>query len=103
MTGRCAIGLIGCGRWGRNILRDLVSLDCEVVVVARSESSRSNARERGAAAICGMIDDLPPVAGLVVATSSPSHAEVVRALLERNVPIFVEKPMTVDAASAARL
>jgi dTDP-4-dehydrorhamnose 3,5-epimerase len=24
------VGLVGCGRWGRHILRDLVSLGCEV-------------------------------------------------------------------------
>ena len=97
------IGLIGCGRWGRNILRDLVSLGCDVLVVARSPSSRSNAQEGGAAAIVAAAAELPAVEGLVVATPSPSHAEVVEALLERKVPIFVEKPMTVDAASAAQL
>ena len=26
------ISLIGCGRWGRNILRDLLSLGCDVAV-----------------------------------------------------------------------
>jgi Trk K+ transport system NAD-binding subunit len=34
------VGLVGCGRWGRHILRDLVALGCEVHVVARSEESR---------------------------------------------------------------
>ena len=103
MAGRHVVGLVGCGRWGRNILRDLVDLGCEVIVVARSEGSRRHAREGRAAAVCGTLKDMPPVEGIVVATSSPSHAEVVERLLERNVPIFVEKPMTVDAAGAARL
>ena len=33
------VGLVGCGNWGRHILRDLVSLGCEVPVVARSPES----------------------------------------------------------------
>jgi len=103
MAGRHVVGLVGCGRWGRNILRDLADLGCEVFVVARSEASRLRAREGGAAAVYGGWEDLPPIEGVVVATTSSSHAQVVEGLIARNVPIFVEKPMTVDAASAARL
>lgn len=34
------IALVGCGRWGRLVLRDLTSLGCDVVVVGRSEATR---------------------------------------------------------------
>ena len=43
---RVVVGLVGCGRWGRHILRDLVSLGCEVPVVARSDASVARARGR---------------------------------------------------------
>jgi predicted dehydrogenase len=103
-TSRLPIGLVGCGRWGRHILRDLVSLGCEVSVVAPSPESRAHARERGAARIVEHLDALPDaLAGLVVATPTVTHAEVVEALLPRGVPIFVEKPLTADVASARRI
>lgn len=97
------VGLVGCGRWGRHILRDLLSLGCEVAVVSTSEAGRRNASASGAAQIVDHIDRLPSVAGLVVATPTNTHAEVIESLLARNVPIFTEKPLTADRESALRL
>jgi len=97
------VGLVGCGRWGRHILRDLVALGCEVHVVARSEESRSRAREVGAAAIVPDVESLPALDGAVVATTTSTHAAVIEQLLEREVPVFTEKPLSDDAAAAARL
>ncbi len=97
------VGLIGCGRWGRHILRDLLSLDCDVTVVSSSESGRQNARDGGATEIVEHIGHLPQVSGLVVATPTSTHAEVIESLLEWNVPIFTEKPLTADRESALRL
>ncbi|HEY3492094.1 MAG TPA: hypothetical protein VGK43_04020, partial [Solirubrobacterales bacterium] len=52
------VGLAGCGRWGRHILRDLRDLGCEVPVVARSEASRERAAEGGATEIVAEMADL---------------------------------------------
>ena len=101
---RLHIGLIGCGRWGRFILRDLLSLGCEVTVVVNgSNQSRQNARDGGATGVIESIDQLPQINGLVVATPTRTHAEVIESLLEFEVPIFTEKPLTADRASALRL
>ena len=54
-----SIALVGCGAWGKNILRDLVSLGCEVNVVARSEASISRAREGNARSIVDSVEALP--------------------------------------------
>lgn len=97
------VGLVGCGRWGRHILRDLVSLGCEVPVVARSDASRARAESGGASAIVARIGELPTLDGVVVATTTSTHAAVVEEVLERGVPVFCEKPLTNDAAAAARL
>src|SRR5687767_6539437 len=97
------VGLIGCGQWGRHILRDLLSLDCDVTVVGGSEVGRQNAREGGATRIVEHVDQLPQVSGLVVATPASTHAAVIESLLHRNVPIFTEKPLTADRESARRL
>jgi predicted dehydrogenase len=97
------VGLIGCGSWGRHILRDLVSLGCRVPVVARSPDSVTAARQGGAADVAGSIGALPEVAGVVVATPTSTHAEVLEEALAFGVPVFVEKPLTDDPVSAHRL
>jgi predicted dehydrogenase len=97
------IGLVGCGRWGSLILRDLRALGCHVTVVARSDSSRAAASEGGAAAIVAKTGDLPEVEGIVVATPVATHAPVVEVALAHGVPVFVEKPLTDDAEAADRL
>ncbi|RST80096.1 Gfo/Idh/MocA family oxidoreductase [Aquibium carbonis] len=97
------IGLIGCGRWGRLILRDLVSLGADVSVVVPSQASRATALAKGAASAFATLDALPDMDGYVIAVPTVSHAETIDALLPRGRPIFVEKPLTCDAASAARI
>jgi predicted dehydrogenase len=97
------VGLVGCGNWGRHILRDLVSLGCRVPVVARSPESVATARQGGAADVVGAIGSLPDVAGVVVATPTNTHAEVLEEVLALEVPVFVEKPLTKDPVSARRL
>jgi predicted dehydrogenase len=97
------VGLVGCGRWGRHILRDLVALGCEVPAVARSEESRARAREGGAAAIVPDVGSLPAVDGIVVATPTSTHAAALDEALALGVPVFCEKPLTDDVQAAVRL
>ena len=86
------VGLVGCGRWGRFVLRDLVALGGEVTVAVRSADSRAAALEGGAASVVESADDLTGVEGIVVATPTQTHADVVERALEHGVPVFVEKP-----------
>jgi predicted dehydrogenase len=97
------VGLVGCGDWGRHILRDLRSLGCEVPVVARSEASIERAQIGGADAILPSIFSLEGVDGVVVASTTVAHAELAEAALELGVPVFVEKPLCPDVAAARRL
>ncbi len=97
------VGLVGCGNWGRHILRDLVELGCEVPVVARSPASSDRAKEGGAATIVADVDSLPLLDGVVVATPTSTHAAVLDEALGRDVPVFCEKPLTDDPAAAERL
>ena len=68
------VGLVGCGRWGRHILRDLRELGCEVPVVARSEASIDRAHEGGASTIVASVEDLAGSDGIVVATQTTRPA-----------------------------
>lgn len=98
------LALVGVGRWGRHILRDLVSLGCEVHAVARSHESIARAREFGAASISPSIEELPAVNGAVAAPITTEHAAVVRRLAHHTSgPIFCEKPLTADPLAAEQL
>jgi predicted dehydrogenase len=95
--------LVGCGRWGVHILRDLRTLGCEVHVIGRSEATAARARDGGAATVVPELDGVGPVDGLVVATPTSTHAEVLERALPLGVPTFVEKPLCLDLGEAERL
>jgi predicted dehydrogenase len=97
------VALVGCGRWGRHILRDLLALGCDVPVVARSDESCARARGLGATRIVTHLAELPPVDGVVVSTPTTTHAAVLDEVLPLGVPVYVEKPLTDDPESARRL
>lgn len=94
------VALVGCGHWGRHILRDLKIIGCRVPVVARSAESRARAAEGGADQIVASTSDLRDLDGAIVATPTATHAATIEELLSHGVPIYVEKPLTADPASA---
>jgi predicted dehydrogenase len=97
------IGLVGCGRWGQNVLRDLVALGVRVFVAEVDESRRELAIRHGAARSHVATDDLPECDGYVVVTPAHAHRPVSKTLLERAAPIFVEKPPCTSLAEVELL
>ncbi len=95
--------MVGPGRWGQLIVRDLAALGAEVWAVAQSDESAAVARARGAAHLVGSVESLPELDGYVIATPEKTHLQVVEALLPRGRPIFVEKPLDVDVGRARAL
>jgi predicted dehydrogenase len=94
------VGLVGCGYWGTNLLRDLGAAGCAAFVA----DPRLEAAPAGAAGLARDLAELDPdLDGYVVATPSTTHAAVVTELLSRGRPIFCEKPLTTDVASAQAL
>jgi predicted dehydrogenase len=92
------IGLIGCGVWGSNILRDLIRLDCNVCVVDTDLQARSRASKKGACAVFSNTDDLPVCDGYVVAVPIPDLTKECARLLKHKKPIFSEKTLCLSLA-----
>jgi len=95
--------LVGCGRWGRNILRDLRTLGSEVAVADIDAEARRIAAAAGAHPVVSRLDELPDSNGIVIATPSSTHAAAVENALDRGVPVFVEKPFTTNPFIARAL
>ena len=100
------ICVIGAGRWGRNHIKTLRSLDCLAGVV-----------EADAARLAEVQKEFPDVRGLiraqealeedfdgfVVATPAETHYELATLILDRKKPVLVEKPLALTAAEAREL
>jgi len=108
-TMRCSrrptIAVVGCGRWGRNIVRDLVALDCSVIAIDPSEESRRESERLGASASHSSLSDHAgdPYRGIVVSAPTSAHGRLTHEALSFDVPVFVEKPLTDDLAVARKL
>ncbi|MEE2904279.1 MAG: Gfo/Idh/MocA family oxidoreductase [Myxococcota bacterium] len=103
------IGLIGCGYWGPNLLRNLNSLeDVNVVAVAdRSDERREfvtttyphiKAITEGQDVISN-----PDIDAVFIATPAATHADVAKAALEAGKDVFVEKPLALHTDEAIAL
>ena len=82
---------------------DLGTLGCDVAVVARSAESKGRAKAGGATAVVDRIASLPTVDGVIVATPTSTHADVLDEVLGLGVPVFCEKPLCDEPAAAAQL
>jgi predicted dehydrogenase len=94
---------VGCGHWGKNVLRDLVELGAAVCVVARSEATAERARAGGAEAVVSSVEEAGQVDGAVVVTPAPHHVRAIEELAPLDVPIFCEKPLVTDPADGRRV
>lgn len=76
------IGLVGHGRWGKNIERTLrLFPEVEVVLIERGQQD---------------VD----VDGVMIATPSATHAEIVLPYIEKGIPAFIEKPLSTSISDA---
>lgn len=99
---RPALGLVGCGIWGRKILRELLGLGARVAVVEPDPAARAAVAPDPRVTFT-TLEALEAVAGIVVATPASTHIEVVPRALAHGVPVFCEKPLTTSAQDAERL
>jgi predicted dehydrogenase len=100
------LGLIGAGRWGRNIIRTATALDDVVLMCVASRNPETVALvPRGCAVTPDWrsLVDRRGVDAVIVATPPALHAEMARACVEAGLPVLVEKPFTMNLAEAEAL
>lgn len=76
-AGSPVVAVAGCGRWGTNIVRDLMSLGCSVIAVEPDSERRARADAAGVTrAVPTLADCGGAVDGAVVAVPTNLHAAV---------------------------
>lgn len=103
------IGVIGCGYWGPNLIRNFSKLEeCQVVAVADHEPSKLKAVSRLYPRVETMTsaEDLlsrKAIDAVVLTTPISTHYDLACRALRRGKHVFVEKPMTATVAEAEKL
>jgi myo-inositol 2-dehydrogenase/D-chiro-inositol 1-dehydrogenase len=101
-----ALGVVGLGRIGRHHVQTLLDLDGVSVSVTDTDTRRARrvADELGVRAMASPEALLESgVDGLVIATSTPSHAPLLELTAAAAVPAFCEKPVALDVATLDRV
>ncbi len=108
MTDRIRIAQIGCGAWGRNLLRVLSGMgavDVRCVIDPNPAALQTAHALAPGAALCSRLDALgrDPFDAVIVASPVPMHAAHARAALEAGADVFVEKPLATSVRDAVSL
>ncbi len=98
------IGLIGCGRWGKNHANTLVKLNCDFVGIAdQDEAKKEFAESLGTRYFRTYQELLPLVDAVVVAVPTFLHFPVVQDALNQGKHVLVEKPVTLNSQDTKKL
>jgi myo-inositol 2-dehydrogenase/D-chiro-inositol 1-dehydrogenase len=93
------VAILGAGRIGRLHARILAGLTgASELLVADIEPSRARetAAATGATAVDGIERAMDQAQALVITAGTDAHARLIRAGAERRLPVFCEKPLTLD-------
>ncbi len=103
------LGMIGCGYWGPNLLRNYAQLDgVRVKAVADRMPERRAFLAKSYPGVA-VVDDGeailrdPEIEAVVVATPAATHARLVGEALDAGKDVFVEKPLAMSTEDAVRL
>jgi len=100
------VGVIGCGYWGKNLVRNFAQLGALQMVCDAAEIGQKSASELAPyAEVVADVDEVlaAPVAGVVIATSAETHYELARQALEAGKDVLCEKPLALTYEQRAEL
>ncbi|MBR8835668.1 MAG: Gfo/Idh/MocA family oxidoreductase [Stigonema ocellatum SAG 48.90 = DSM 106950] len=97
------VAVVGCGYWGKNLVRNFAELGVLRVVCDASHETLEKFREQYG--VEGVTDfakvlDMSDVKAVVIATPAPTHASLVIQALASGKDVFVEKPLALTLEDA---
>lgn len=94
------VGLVGAGAIARTHARALHAMAADVVVTSTGSSAERLAAEHGFDAAAGLSELIDAVDVVLVATPTPTHAEIALAAIAAGKDVICEKPLARTAAGA---
>jgi len=104
--GKIKIGVIGTGHLGKLHVKMFKQIqECEVIGIydGNSQTVKDVAQEFNVQAFDNLDDLLKNIQAASIAVSTTAHHEVAKKCLEKNIHIFVEKPITSSISEAEEL
>ena len=100
------IGLVGVGRWGKNILNTIMEMDD--ITLSCVTSKRKNIRDLipRDCFIYEKWDEMlnhPNLDGIIISTPPKTHYLIAQNSLLKGIPVLVEKPLTLNKQEALNL
>ena len=109
MESQLRVGVIGCGYWGPNLIRNFVEIpEAELVAIVDLEAERLAHMQRRFPQISVTAHDYQQLFSLdldavVIATPPHTHAAIAQDCLRAGLHVLVEKPLTLDSQDAQML
>jgi predicted dehydrogenase len=109
MKSNLKIGVVGCGYWGPNLIRNFSSLpECELRLMCDLNPQRLKHMKSLYPHVEGHMDfdhmlNGAGLDGVVIATSVKTHFRMAKASLEAGKHTFIEKPMAASVAECEEL
>jgi len=103
------VGLIGCGYWGPNLIRNFMKArHCNVVAIADQRPERLEVARRLNPAMktttsAQELIESDVIDAIVIATPISTHFAIAKACLQHRKHVFIEKPLTRTSAEATEL
>lgn len=106
-AGAVRTAVVGCGYWGRNLVRNFAALSdlrvcCDEDAAARSRVERDHPGVRVVERYDDVLSD-DAVEAVVLATPAPAHADMAVAALDAGKHVFIEKPLALSVADGERV
>ena len=101
------VAVIGCGTWGRNLVRNFYNLEAlySVCDIDSDLICKVNSEYDGVKCICDINEVLATdeIKGVVIATPSHTHYPLVKKALLAGKDVYVEKPISTNSDEAREL
>lgn len=105
MTSKVRVAVVGCGYWGKNLVRDFSELGAlEALVDSNEETLAALQAKHGGRALSfeEAIHD-PAIDAMVIAAPAHLHYDLASRALEAGKHVYVEKPLALELSQAERL
>ena len=97
------LGLIGAGKWGANYIRLIEGLDNVNILAIATKNNRYKNTVSDNFQICNSwkeLCEMDSLDGLIIATPPSSHIKIATYAISNNLPVLIEKPLSLDNAEA---